>query len=203
MVRGADGIWKIRGPGKQVSLKANKIGSECFRLWKACEAQVGDDFHINPEEIESKYFGILTKIFNVARFASQFDVPDDLDNLPDNLSNEDRWILCVFDKMMGDVNNFGGDGYIQCNSNNQGLCYRSFSWTLVRDVQIKTIRWRSWCHLDHPQDSQRPTHIILPSLPLFSQTIYPLHYMAIVPWTRHPFLCKSYLVRLTQIPIYN
>ena len=104
---GRTGSWKIRGPGgKQVNLKANKIGSECFRLWKACEAQVGDDFHINPEEIESKYFGILTKIFNVARFASQFDVPDDLDNLPDNLSNEDRWILCVFDKMMGDVHNF-------------------------------------------------------------------------------------------------
>ena len=58
---GRTGSWKIRGPeGKQVSLKANKIGSECFRLWKACEAQVGDDFHINPEEIESKYFGILT-----------------------------------------------------------------------------------------------------------------------------------------------
>ena len=25
---------------------------------KACEAQVGDDFHINPEEIEKKYFGV-------------------------------------------------------------------------------------------------------------------------------------------------
>ena len=103
---GRTGSWKIRGPaGKQVSLKANKIGSECFRLWKACEAQVGDDFHINPEEIESKYFGILTKVFNVARFASQFDVPDDLDKLPDNLANEDRWILSVFDNMMDDVYN--------------------------------------------------------------------------------------------------
>ena len=103
---GRTGSWKIRGPaGKQVSLKANKIGSECFRLWKACEAQVGDDFHINPEEIESKYFGILTKVFNVARFASQFDVPDDLDKLPNNLANEDRWILSVFDNMMDDVYN--------------------------------------------------------------------------------------------------
>ena len=55
-------------------LRANKIGSECFRLWKAADAQVGDDFHINPEEIESKYFGILTKIYNVARFASQFPI---------------------------------------------------------------------------------------------------------------------------------
>ena len=53
---GRTGSWKIKGSdGKQVVLKANKIGSECFRLWKACDAQVGDDFHINPEEIETKY----------------------------------------------------------------------------------------------------------------------------------------------------
>ena len=71
---GRTGSWKVRGPDGSVSLKANKIGSECFRLWKACEAQVGDDFHINPEEIESKYFGVLTKIFNIARFAASLIV---------------------------------------------------------------------------------------------------------------------------------
>ena len=101
---GRTGSWKIRGPdGKQVSLRANKIGSECFRLWKACDAQVGDDFHINPEEIESKYFGVLTKVFNVARFASQFDVPEDLDKAPLDLAAEDRWILSEFDHVMGRV----------------------------------------------------------------------------------------------------
>ena len=91
---GRTGSWKIKGPdGKQVHLQAKKIGSECFRLWKACDAQVGDDFHINPEEIESKYFGVLTKIFNVARFASQFDVPINLDTQPVDLPAEDIWIL--------------------------------------------------------------------------------------------------------------
>lgn len=101
---GRTGSWKIRGPdGKQVQLRANKIGSECFRLWKACDAQVGDDFHINPEEIESKYFGVLTKMFNVARFASQFDVPEDLDTPPVNLTPEDQWILSEFDAMMARV----------------------------------------------------------------------------------------------------
>ena len=101
---GRTGSWKIRGPdGKQVSLRANKIGSECFRLWKACDAQVGDDFHINPEEIESKYFGVLTKVFNVARFASQFDVPEDLDKAPLDLAAEDRWILSEFDDVMARV----------------------------------------------------------------------------------------------------
>ena len=101
---GRTGSWKIRGPdGKQVSLRANKIGSECFRLWKACDAQVGDDFHINPEEIESKYFGVLTKVFNVARFASQFDVPEDLDKAPLDLAAEDKWILSEFDDVMARV----------------------------------------------------------------------------------------------------
>ena len=101
---GRTGSWKIKGPnGKQVQLKANKIGSECFRLWKACDAQVGDDFHINPEEIESKYFGVLTKIFNVSRFASQFDVPEDLDKIPEDLSLEDKWILQEFSHVLNKV----------------------------------------------------------------------------------------------------
>ena len=98
---GRTGSWKVRGPDGSVSLKANKIGSECFRLWKACEAQVGDDFHINPEEIESKYFGVLTKIFNVARFASQFDCPDEEPSAPYPI--EDRWIQSEFATMMASV----------------------------------------------------------------------------------------------------
>ena len=97
---GKTGSWKVRGPKKTISLRANKIGSECFRLWKACDAQVGDDFHINPEEIEKRYFGVLTKMFNVARFASMFPTPDDLDTMPDDLAIEDRWILSEFAKMM-------------------------------------------------------------------------------------------------------
>jgi len=93
---GRTGSWKVKGPDKTVQLKANKIGSECFRLWKACDAQVGDDFHINPEEIEAKYYGVLTKIFNVARFASQFEVPADLDSTPTDLRAADQWILAEF-----------------------------------------------------------------------------------------------------------
>ena len=76
-----------------------------LQTMEACDAQVGDDFHINPEEIEAKYFGVLTKLFNVARFASQFDVPNDLDTVPGNLSIEDRWILSEFAETMGRVEN--------------------------------------------------------------------------------------------------
>tara|TARA_B100000963_G_scaffold52473_1_gene40518 strand:+ start:677 stop:3166 length:2490 start_codon:yes stop_codon:yes gene_type:complete len=100
---GRTGSWKVKGPEKTVNLKANKIGSECFRLWKACDAQVGDDFQINPEEIEQRYFGVLTKLFNVSRFASQFDVPNDLDNIPNDLNIEDEWILHEFYSVMSEV----------------------------------------------------------------------------------------------------
>ena len=100
---GRTGSWKVKGPEKTVSLRANKIGSECFRLWKACDAQVGDDFHINPEEIEKKYFGVLTKLFNVARFASQFEIPADLETVPEYLAVEDKWILAEFSETMDTV----------------------------------------------------------------------------------------------------
>ena len=67
---------------------------------------MGDDFHINPEEIESRYFGVLSKLFNVARFASQFDVPSDLSNIPANLKIEDKWILNEFGIMLTKVNDY-------------------------------------------------------------------------------------------------
>ena len=100
---GRTGSWQVKGPDGSVKLRANKIGSECFRLWKACDAQVGDDFHINPEDIEKKYFGVLTKLFNVARFASQFDVPEDLNTPPEELEPEDTWILAEFQQTMSQV----------------------------------------------------------------------------------------------------
>ncbi len=100
---GRTGSWQVKGPDGSVKLRANKIGSECFRLWKACDAQVGDDFHINPEEIEKKYFGVLTKLFNVARFASQFEVPEDLDTPPDYLAPEDKWVLAEYQQTMSHV----------------------------------------------------------------------------------------------------
>ena len=61
---------------------------------------MGDDFHINPEEIEQKYFGVLTKVYNVARFASQFDVPENLEQKPEHLEPEDRWIQAEHHKVM-------------------------------------------------------------------------------------------------------
>ena len=46
---------------------------------------------------------MLTKLFNVARFASQFDVPEDLETTPNDLAIEDEWILAEFQTTMETV----------------------------------------------------------------------------------------------------
>tara|TARA_B100000902_G_scaffold232646_1_gene220620 strand:+ start:1455 stop:3920 length:2466 start_codon:yes stop_codon:yes gene_type:complete len=136
---GRTGSWKIKGAdGKQVQLKANKIGSECFRLWKACDAQVGDDFHINPEEIEAKYFGVLTKIFNVARFASQFEVPSDLSSKPDNLEIEDKWILSEFSQMMHKV----GESWEKIDIYNAAQSIKNFSTGVFPSHWLEMVKSR-------------------------------------------------------------
>ena len=136
---GRTGSWKIKGTdGKQVQLKANKIGSECFRLWKACDAQVGDDFHINPEEIEAKYFGVLTKIFNVARFASQFEVPSDLSSKPDNLEIEDKWILSEFSQMMHKV----GESWEKIDIYNAAQSIKNFSTGVFPSHWLEMVKSR-------------------------------------------------------------
>ena len=59
-------------------------------------------FHINPEEIERRVWSV-NKMFNVARFASIFDVPADLDTVPNELNAEDDWILAEFQHVMETV----------------------------------------------------------------------------------------------------
>ena len=135
---GRTGSWKIKGmDGKQIHLKANKIGSECFRLWKACDAQVGDDFHINPEEIESKYFGVLTKIFNVARFASQFDVPN-ISTKPENLQIEDEWILSEFSEVMSKVE----ESWKNIDIYNAGQSIKNFSTGVFPSHWLEMVKSR-------------------------------------------------------------
>ena len=135
---GRTGSWKIKGiDGKQIHLKANKIGSECFRLWKACDAQVGDDFHINPEEIESKYFGVLTKIFNVARFASQLDVPN-LSTKPENLQIEDEWILSEFSEVMSNVE----ESWKNIDIYNAGQSIKNFSTGVFPSHWLEMVKSR-------------------------------------------------------------
>ena len=75
-----------------------------------------------PEEIEQKYFGVLTKVFNVARFASQFDVPANLEDAHKDLAIEDRWILAEFASVLEEV----GTAWSQIDIYTAGQAVKTF-----------------------------------------------------------------------------
>ena len=165
---GRTGSWKVKGPeGKQVHLTAKKIGSECFRLWKACDAQVGDDFHINPEEIESRYFGVLSKLFNVARFASQFDVPNDLSKIPSNLNIEDKWILSEFGIMLTNVK----DSWNNIDIYNATQSIKTFGTGILASHYLEMVKKRLY---DGDQSAAWTIHRIFRDLMTIFSPVCPL-----------------------------
>ena len=170
---GRTGSWKIKGPDKTVQLKANKIGSECFRLWKACDAQVGDDFHINPEEIEKKYFGVLTKIFNVARFASQFDAPLDLENPPENICDADAWILSEF----SEVNKVVKSSWERIDIYSAAQAIKNFSTSVFPSHWLEMAKTRLY---DGDQNAAWVLHRIVKDLLIIFSPICPFftHYLS-------------------------
>lgn len=137
---GRPGIWKLKGPGgKIMQFKAQKIGSECFRLWKACDAKVGEDFSIHPEQIEANYFGVLTKMFNIARFASQFPVPEDLETAPSTaLPAGDCWILAEFAALLREV----GEAYKAFDIFSASRALKSFGTGLLSSHWLELAKTR-------------------------------------------------------------
>lgn len=49
----------------------DKYGADAFRLWAAAETSIGDDYRISEERMEAA-FKTLQKLWNVAKFISQF-----------------------------------------------------------------------------------------------------------------------------------
>ncbi|MEM3041403.1 MAG: class I tRNA ligase family protein, partial [Nitrososphaerota archaeon] len=82
-----------------------KYGADVFRYWSAQEASLGYDFRISEQRIASAG-RFLTKLWNIARFVSQFPYPRRA-----KLSPTDRWILAELNKLVNECI----DGYNSFN----------------------------------------------------------------------------------------
>ena len=71
----------IEGLMEKLSAQGQQDRIWVLQTW-SCRGSVGDDFHKSRGN-QNWYFGVLTKIFNVARFVGQFKPPD---TKPDTLS---------------------------------------------------------------------------------------------------------------------
>jgi valyl-tRNA synthetase len=114
-----------------------KYGADAFRFWGASEASLGFDFRASEKRIEnaSKF---ITKLWNIARYVSQFPVVEKFDE--SKLLPSDKWILSelkkTYDKCL--------EGYRSFNFFIPATEVREFLWNLFANHYIEMSKKRAY-----------------------------------------------------------
>jgi len=113
----------------------NSYGAETFRLWAASEVNLGEDYRISPERISgtSKF---LSKLWNVSRFISMFDVKE----LPKELNPTDKWILAELNELIKECDG----GYQEFNFFIPATKIRDFIWNMFAPHYIEMVKHRAY-----------------------------------------------------------
>jgi valyl-tRNA synthetase len=112
-----------------------KYGGDAFRLWGASEASLGSDFRFSEEKV-SGAFKFLTKLWNVARFISNFE---EVKRRP-KLKASDEWII-------GELNNLIKrciSGYKEFNFFIPAIEIKSFLWGMFAPHYIEMVKERAY-----------------------------------------------------------
>lgn len=120
-----------------------KFGADTFRFWSASEINHGYDFRCNEQKIETtKKF--LSKIWNVSRFISSYEVPQGIGSAEaktlDSLQPSDRWILSELDKIIMECK----AGYAEYNFFVPAIAVREFTWNVFAAHYIEMIKGRAY-----------------------------------------------------------
>jgi len=114
-----------------------KYGADAFRFWGASEASLGFDFRAGEKRVEnaSKF---ITKLWNVARYVSQFPVIENFDE--SKLLPSDKWILSelkmTYNKCL--------EGYKSFNFFIPSTEAREFLWNLFAAHYIEMVKKRAY-----------------------------------------------------------
>jgi valyl-tRNA synthetase len=109
-------------------------GADSFRFWAASETNVGDDFRISEERIAgSKKF--LTKLWNVARFVSSFEIVEKGDLKP-----SDEWILSELNSLIEECR----QGYGKYNFFVPSNKVRTFLWNVFASHYVEMAKSRAY-----------------------------------------------------------
>jgi valyl-tRNA synthetase len=118
-----------------------KYGADTFRFWAASEANVGEDFRCSEARIAgAKKF--LSKLWNVARFISQFPQPQESETPPGVkwLQPADRWILAELSRLTSRCRR----GYLELNFYIPATNIREFLWNLFAPHYIEMVKRRAY-----------------------------------------------------------
>lgn len=125
-----------------------RLGADTFRFWNASEVNHGHDFRCNEQKIESAR-KFLSKLWNVSRFLSSFEVPKRADGNPDimqdvadhpDLQPADAWILGELDRLIEECRK----GYAEYNFFRPAIAVREFTWNLFAAHYIEMVKGRAY-----------------------------------------------------------
>lgn len=114
-----------------------KYGADAFRFWGASESSLGFDFRASEKRVENAY-KFITKLWNIARYVSQFPIIEEFDET--KLLPSDKWILSelriAYEKCI--------DGYKKFNFFFPSTCMREFLWNLFASNYIEMVKKRAY-----------------------------------------------------------
>ncbi|MDQ4101632.1 MAG: class I tRNA ligase family protein, partial [Thermoproteota archaeon] len=115
-----------------------KYGADTFRFWSASEANLGYDFRCSEQKIAGAQ-KFLSKLWNIGRFLSSFEVIDEKD-APQHLEPSDRWILSELDLLVKECRR----GYEEYNFFIPANAIRDFTWHLFAAHYIEMVKGRAY-----------------------------------------------------------
>jgi valyl-tRNA synthetase len=114
-----------------------KYGADAFRFWGASESSLGFDFRASEKRVENAY-KFITKLWNIARYVSQFPIIEEFDET--KLLPSDKWILSelriAHEKCI--------DGYKNFNFFIPSNCMREFLWNLFASNYVEMVKKRAY-----------------------------------------------------------
>jgi valyl-tRNA synthetase len=114
----------------------HQYGADAFRLWSASEGNLGYDFRCSEQRIAgSKNF--LSKLWNIGRFISSFDVPT---KAPAELFITDRWIISELSRLVEQCK----AGYNNLNFFVPSNAIREFTRNLFAAHYIEMVKARAY-----------------------------------------------------------
>ncbi|MCS7112897.1 MAG: valine--tRNA ligase [Candidatus Bathyarchaeota archaeon] len=112
-----------------------KYGADAFRFWAASEARLGSDYRFSESKLESARL-FLTKLWNIARFISQFPVVDK----PSKLKPMDEWILAETNRLI----EVCVKDYEELDFFDASNSIRHFVWSVLADHYIEAVKPRAY-----------------------------------------------------------
>src|SRR5919108_461037 len=118
----------------------HRYGADTFRFWAASEGNLGHNFRCSEQRIASAQ-KFLSKLWNIARFISSFDVVSDT---PKQLFASDRWIIAELSKLIEECRK----GFEDFNFFIPANAIREFTWNLFASHYVEMVKGRVYDMMD-------------------------------------------------------